>query len=308
MKRFKVKSTLVAPALVFVGAIWAVHPACAAVDVVASLPELAAIAKEVGGNKVSVDSIAQPNTDYHAVEPRPSTVQKIARAELVVRSGLGLDMWMDSLMNAAGNSKLNRGGNGYVNASDGVPILDRPNSTITGASGDVHPDGNPHYFYDPIYAKFIARNIVKGLIRVDEKDADYFRGQLADFYKDVDAHMESWKKEMAPFAGKPIVTYHEDYEYFVRRFGLVLYGTLEPKPGIPPSAAHINNLMSGMKKEGVKAVLIESIFPTKYPDLISRTLGVKYVVSPYSVGSMGTKSYLDLIDTMVDKAKQALSQ
>lgn len=287
---------------------FSVAPAHAAVDVVASLPELAAITKEVGGNKVTVTSIAQPNTDYHTIEPRPSTVQSVARAELVVRSGLGLDGWMDALMNAAGNNKLNKGGAGYVNASEGVPILERPNTSITGASGDVHPDGNPHYFYDPIYAKFIARNVVKGLIRVDEKNADYYREQLAGFYKDVDAHMENWKKEMAPYAGKPIVTYHEDYEYFIRRFGLVLYGTLEPKPGIPPSAAHVNNLMSGMKKDGVKALLIESIFPTKYPELVSRTLGVKYVVSPYSVGAMGTKNYLDFIDTMVDKAKQALKQ
>ena len=280
----------------------------AAVDVVASLPELAAIAKEVGGNKVSVSSIAQPNTDYHRIEPRPSTVQKVSQAELVVRSGLGLDGWMDALMNAAGNSKLNKGGAGYVNASDDVPVLEKPNSSITGASGDVHPDGNPHYFYDPIYAKFVGRNIVKGLIRVDDKNADYYRDQLADFYKDIDRRMDGWKKEMAPYAGKSVVTYHEDYEYFLRRFGLSLYGTLEPKPGIPPSAAHVNNLMSGMKKDGVKAVVIESIFPTKYPDLLGRTLGVKYIVSPYSVGTMGTKTYFDLIDMMVDKTKEALRQ
>ncbi len=183
-----------------------------------------------------------------------------------------------------------------------------PNSSITGASGDVHPDGNPHYFYDPIYAKFVGRNIVKGLIRVDDKNADYYRDQLADFYKDIDRRMDGWKKEMAPYAGKSVVTYHEDYEYFLRRFGLSLYDTLEPKPGIPPSAAHVNNLMSGMKKDGVKAVVIESIFPTKYPDLLRRTLGVKYVVSPYSVGTMGTKTYFDLIDMMVDKTKEALRQ
>ena len=280
----------------------------AATDIVASVPELGAIAREVGGNKVHVDVIALPNNDYHRVEPRPSLVQRIAKADLVVRSGLGLDIWMDSLMNAAGNTKLNKGGDAYVDASEGVPVLDRPNSSITGASGDVHPDGNPHYFYDPIYAKFVARNIVKGLIRVDAKDADYFRAQLADFYKDIDNRMTGWKKELAPYSGKSVVTYHEDYEYFLRRFGLNLYGTLEPKPGLPPSAAHVNNLMSGMKKDGVKALVVESIFPTKYPDLVSRTIGVKYVVSPYSVGAMGTKTYFDLIDMMVDKTKQALAQ
>lgn len=301
----QLKTILICASALLFGAMQQAH---AATDIVASLPELAAIAREVGGNKVSVTSIAQPNTDYHTAEARPSLVQKIAKADLVVRSGLGLDMWMDAMMNAAGNSKLNRGGAGYVEAGEGIPTLDKPNESITGASGDVHPDGNPHYFYDPIYAKYVGRNIVKGLIRVDGGNADYYRGQLADFYKQIDAKMVGWKHELAPFAGKSLVTYHEDYEYFTRRFGLVLYGTLEPKPGIPPSAAHVNHLMQGMKADGVKAVLIESIFPTKFPDLLSRQLGVKYVVAPYSVGAMGTKTYFDLIDMLVDKAKQALSQ
>jgi zinc/manganese transport system substrate-binding protein len=308
MKQMTLKWTKWAALLCAVAGGSFAHPAHAAVNVVASLPELAAITHEVGGNKVAVSTIAPPNTDYHTTEARPSLVQKIARADLVVRNGLGLDMWMDAMMNAAGNGKLNKGGTGYVDASADIPVIDRPTTNITGAHGDVHPDGNPHYFYDPIYAKFVARNIVKGLIRVDGANADYYRGQLADFYKEIDRRMVGWKNELAPYAGEPIVTYHEDYEYFTRRFGLVRYGTLEPKPGIPPSAAHVNHLMQGMKADGVKAVVIESIFPTKYPDLVARQLGVKYVIAPYSVGSMGTKSYFDLIDMLVDKTKQALSQ
>jgi zinc/manganese transport system substrate-binding protein len=294
--------------LALCAALFVMRPAQAAVDVVASIPELAAIAREVGGSKVAVSSIAQPDTDYHRVEPRPSLVQKIARADLVVRSGLGLDGWVDALMNAAGNAKLNRGGAGYVDASEGVPVVDRPNESISGAHGDVHPDGNPHYFYDPIYAKYIARNIVRGLIRVDGGNANYYRAQLADFYKEVDRRMEGWKKELAPYVGKPLVTYHEDFEYFARRFGLSIYNTLEPKPGIPPSAAHINRLIDGMKKDGVKALIVESIFPTKFPALVARTLGIKYVVVPYSVGAGGTKTYFDLIDVWVDKTKQAFRQ
>jgi zinc/manganese transport system substrate-binding protein len=293
--------------LIFLLAVSAFYkPAQAATEIVASLPELGAIAREVGGNKVRVDVIASPNTDYHRVEPRPSLVQRLRRADLVVRSGLGLDGWMDALMNAAGNARLNRGGSGYVDASAEVPTLDKPQGSISGASGDVHPDGNPHYYYDPVYAKFVARNIVRGLIRVDAKNADYYRGQLADFYKETDRRMEGWKKELGPYAGKSLVTYHETYQYFVRRFGLRIYNTLEPKPGIPPSGAHVNRLMNGMKADGVKAVLIESIYSTKYPELIKRQLGVNYVVAPYSVGSMGTKSYFDFMDLLVDKTRQAL--
>lgn len=283
-------------------------PVHAATDIVASLPELGAIAREVGGNKVRVDVIALPNSDYHRVEPRPSLVQRIAKADLVVRSGLGLDSWMDAMMNAAGNAKMNKGGSGYVDASAEIPVVDRPTSSITGASGDVHPDGNPHYFYDPVYAKFVARNIVKGLIRVDGGNADYYRGQLADFYKEIDRRLEGWKKELAPYAGKSIVTYHQNYEYFLRRFGLRVYNTLEPKPGLPPSAAHVNQLLQGMRADGVKALLVESIYSTKYPELIKRQLGVQYVVAPYSVGSLGTKNYFDFMDLLVDKTKQALSR
>jgi len=128
-----------------------------AVDVVAATPELSAITKEVGGAKVSVYSVASPNRDYHTVEARPSDVARISRADLVVRTGLGIDMWMDALMNAARNPKINRSGGGYVDASAGIPVIQKPTAQITDASGDVHPDGNPHYFYDPVYAKFVAQ-------------------------------------------------------------------------------------------------------------------------------------------------------
>ncbi len=309
MKHFRLKISQSATALLMAGAlIFGAPVAHAAIDIAASLPELAAIAREVGGQKVVVYSIARPEANYHTVELRPSDVQRIAKADLVVRSGLGLDSWMDALMRAAGNRSLNKGGAAYVDGSEGIPTLDKPQSSISGASGDVHPDGNPHYYYDPIYAKFAARNIVRGLIRVDAANAAYYRGQLADFYKQIDGKMAGWNKEMAPFAGKSLVTYHESYDYFLRRFGLRIYNTLEPKPGIPPSAAHVNRLIQGMKADGIKAILVESIYSTKYPDLVARQLGVKYVVAPYSVGSMGTKTYFDLIDLLVDKTKQALNQ
>jgi zinc/manganese transport system substrate-binding protein len=308
MKRLALEWTFGA-ALLAVGALLiTARPAQAAVDVVASIPELGAIAREVGGNKVTVTAIASPNADYHTVEARPSLVQRISRAELVVRSGLGLDGWMDALMNAAGNAKLNRGGAGYVDASVDIPTLEVPSGSISGASGDVHPEGNPHYYFDPIYAKFVGRNIVKGLIRVDGGNANYYRAQLADFYKDIDRHMEGWKKELAPYAGKSVVTYHRSLNYFLRRFGIAQYGSLEPKPGIPPSAAHVNRLIDGMKKDRVRAILIESIYPTRYSELMARQIGVKAVIAPYSVSSLNSGSYFNFIDTLVDRAKQALSQ
>jgi zinc/manganese transport system substrate-binding protein len=281
--------------------------ALAATEVVASLPELAAIAKAVGGSKVSVYSIAKPNQDYHSIEPRPSDVARIAGADLVVRSGLSLDMWMDSLMNAAGNGKLNRGGTGYVDASANIPRIEVPQGSISGSAGDVHAEGNPHYYYDPIYAKRIAQNIVKGLIRVDGKNADDYRSNYLAFNRTIDQKMAGWNQSLAPYAGKAVVTYHRNYNYFLRRFGLRQYGTLEPKPGIPPSASHISQLIAQMKRDNVKAILVENIYPRRFADLMGRQLGVKPQFGPFSVEAYTGAGYFGLIDTLVARTKEALN-
>jgi zinc/manganese transport system substrate-binding protein len=275
----------------------------AATEVVASLPELAAIAKAVGGNEVTVYSIAKSNQDYHTIEPRPSDVARIAGADLVVRSGLSLDLWMDSLMNAAGNGRLNRGGAGYVDASLGIPRIEVPQGSINGAAGDIHPEGNPHYYYDPIYAKFVARNILKGLIHVDEKHAAEYRANYTAFNRSIDQRMSGWRSALQPFAGKPVVTYHRNYNYFLRRFAIRQYGTLEPKPGIPPSAGHISQLISQMKRDNVKAILAENIYPRRFADLMGRQLGVTPQFAPVSVQSYTSAGYFALIDTLVARTR-----
>ncbi|MBV9867283.1 MAG: zinc ABC transporter substrate-binding protein [Abitibacteriaceae bacterium] len=281
--------------------------AAAVVPIVATIPELAAIAKEVGGNKVSVYSVARPNRDYHTIEPRPSDVSRVAQAKLVVRTGMQFEMWMDSMANATGNVNLTPGGPGYVNCSLGIKREGMPTTQITGASGDIHIDGNPHFYYDPIYAKFIARNVLKGLLRVDPANAETYRANYTHFNAEIDRRMPGWQKELAPYIGKSVVTYHENFAYFIRRFGLREYGHLEPKPGIPPSAAHINALIQNMKRDGVRAVVIESIYPTRFADVISQQTGAKYVVAPYSIGALGTTDYFSLIDKLVSSFKQALS-
>ncbi|PQV63565.1 zinc/manganese transport system substrate-binding protein [Abditibacterium utsteinense] len=288
------------------GALLVAKSASAATEVVASLPELAAIAKAVGGDGVTVYSIAKPNQDYHSVEPRPSDVARISRADLVIRSGLSLDMWMDSLMNAAGNGNLNRGGRGYVDASAGIPTIEKPSESISGASGDVHPEGNPHYLYDPIYAKRSAQNIVRGLIRVDAKNAASYRANYLAFNRTIDQKMVGWRATLSPYTGRSIVTYHRIYNYFLRRFGLRQYGTLEPKPGIPPSAAHISQLISQMKRDNVKGILVENIYPRRFADLMGRQLGVTPQFGPVSVQSYSGAGYFALIDTLIARTKAAI--
>jgi len=280
--------------------------AMAAIDVVASTPELADITKQVGGDKVSVYSIAKPNQDYHMIEPRPSDVSKIARAEMFVRIGMDLDLWLDALINASGNRKVGRGGAGYVDASVGIKKLEVPTERITGASGDIHVFGNPHYFYDPENAKIIARSVLDGLCRVSPGNKSYFQDNYERFVREIDRRIDQWRKELAPYKGRKVVTYHQSATYFLRRFGLQAFGTLEVKPGIPPSASHVSSLIRRMKEEGVTAMAIESVYSKRYPDLVARETGARYIIVPYSVGSLGTKSYIDLIDMWVAKYAQAL--
>lgn len=280
----------------------------AAIDVVVSIPELGALAKEVGGEDVNVYSIARPHNDYHSIETRPSDVARLNRAELVVRTGLGLDVWFDALSRATGNSRVRAGGSAYVNASSGVPLIEVPSGSISGASGDVHPDGNPHYYYDPIYAIYAARNILRGLLSVDAKNAAEYRANYARFRSDMQRRTAAWQNELKPFAGRSLVTYHRSYNYFLRRFGIRQFGTMEPRPGIPPSARHVNELLAGMKRDKVKGILIEGIYPHRYPDLLARQVGSAAIYGPYSVSSLNQGAYEKLIDTLVERTKQALRQ
>ncbi|HEX8237955.1 MAG TPA: metal ABC transporter substrate-binding protein [Abditibacteriaceae bacterium] len=282
--------------------------ASANANVVAATPELGAIARELGGDKVSVYAVARPNSDYHTVEPRPSDVARVGRADLVIRVGMGLDMWLDALSNASGVRRIRPGGAGYVDASQSVPRIEVPTGQISGASGDVHPDGNPHYYYDPVYAKFAARNIVRGLIRVDAANAATYRANYTRFNRTIDAKMVEWRRQLAPYTGRPVMTYHRSFNYFLRRFGIRQYGTLEPRPGIPPSAGHVQALIGNMKRDRVRAILVESIYPKRFPQLVANQLGVRYVVGPYSVSSMNQGAYFNLLDTLVDRLRQAVSQ
>jgi zinc/manganese transport system substrate-binding protein len=283
-----------------------VSPAHAAISVVTASPELADITRDIGGSLVSVYSIAKPNQDYHMIEPRPSDVSRLAQASMVVKIGLDLDGWMDALINAAGNRQITKGNIGYVDAHQGIKVLDAPTDQVTGASGDIHAFGNPHYFYDPLAAKFVAYNIAVGLGRVSPANADTFNANYKRFLAEIDRHMATWTAELAPYKGRPVVIYHESAVYFMHRFGLKEFGTLEAKPGIPPSAAHVENLIRRMKSSGIKAVVIESIYPHQFPDTVARETGGKVAVVPYSVGAMGTKTYFDLIDAWVKGYKQAL--
>jgi ABC-type Zn uptake system ZnuABC Zn-binding protein ZnuA len=279
----------------------------AAVNVVATLPELAAVAREVGGSRTSVISLAKPDQDYHKIEARPSDVRRVASATLFIRAGMDLDMWADALLNSARNGNVAKGGKGYVDASAMIRKLEVPHGQITGASGDIHVYGNPHYWYDPGDAKVIAYEVLLGLRAVDPKGAPVYDANYKRFVSGIDQRMVKWNAELAPFRGQSVVAYHDEWVYFLKRFGLTAFEYLEPKPGIPPSASHVNNLITRMKAAHVRAVIVPSIYPMRFADLLARDAHANVVRVPYSVGAMGTTDYFSYIDAVVNGFKKALS-
>jgi zinc/manganese transport system substrate-binding protein len=270
------------------------------VKVVTSTPDFADIVRQIGGNRVQVDSLATGAQDLHRVEPRPSFVTKLSQADMVVRIGMDLDLWMDSLLSAARNAKIREGSAGYVNASNNIVPLEVPTEKVNGAKGDIHIYGNPHYWLDPENGKIIAANILTGLKRVDAKGADVYKKNYDVFINRINEKMVVWKKQMVPMNGRQIVAYHSTWSYFNKRFGLIAAGMMENKPGIPPSGAHIANLIKTMKDNKVKIVMTTAYYPGRFTDLIHRETGASILVLPSSVGGNKEASgYIALFDTII---------
>jgi len=282
-------------------------PATARVDVIASTPNLADITRQIGGELVSVTSLARPSEDVHFVEPRPSFVVKLRNADMVVIYGMDFDLWMRRLIDNARNKRIARGGPGYVDASVGVKKREIPKGRVDMSMGEVHPLGNPHYLLDPGNAGIVAKNILAGLVRVSPKDEETFRANYGRYVKRLDSAIDRWESAMRPCKGKPIVSYHKSWVYFTGHFGLQDSGTVEPKPGIPPSPSHVSRLIDAMKKEQVKALLVETFYPRKFPDLISKQTGAEVVVLPHEVGAIkGADTYVEMMDYIVRSVAEAL--
>ena len=263
-------------------------------NVVATTEDLAAIAQEVGGDRITIDSLAKGYQDPHFVEAKPSFILKLQKADLLIVVGRELEIgWLPPLIQQSRNAKIQAGADGYLDASLHAKILDIPQGQITRAMGDVHPSGNPHYWLDPENGKIIARDIAAKLSQYRPDDKAYFDQRLADFTNRVNDGVKRWQAAMAPFKGVKVVTYHRSYPNFVDRFGLDVVGYVEPRPGIPPSPGHTLDLIQEMKRQNIKVILMEPYFDQKTPNSIASQTGAKVLVVPPSVG--GEKSVTDYI-------------
>ncbi len=283
--------------------------AAARLYVVTTTPDLAAITRDVGGDKVDVESLALGTQDAHFVDPKPSFIVKLNRADLYVKRGLDIEVgWAPVLEKGARNANILDGGLGYVDASAGVVPLEIPSGPLSRALGDVHPYGNPHYQLDPANAKIAARNIVDGLARVDVADRAYYEQRLVDFNRRIEQKLVAWTQLLAPYRGMKVVTYHKSWDYFAARFGLVIIGTMEPKPGVAPSPAHLAQLITLMLAEHCKLVIKEPFYPENLTRVVAEKTGATVIVLPDAPGGApGTDDYFAFIDYDVKQVAAALA-
>ncbi len=316
----------------------------ATVKVVTTVQDYAAIARDIGKDRVTVEAIVAGNADAHFIKPKPSYAIMLRDADLFVSTGLDLELWTPVIVNKAGNRKIIDGAEGYVSASHGVELLQKP-ASMDRSAGDVHIYGNPHITTSPLNITVVARNIATGLCKVDPEGCDAYKLNLDDFndriarrlYGDqlletlgvealdplarsgrlvpfLDEHgllgeLGGWLGEAMPFRGQKLVCYHRNWIYFTTLFGLSVVDYVEPKPGIPPTARHVAELVERIDDEDIRVLLTANYFERRKPELIAERTGIVPVVVPmYVQGEPSIETYFDLVDLWVGRLKTAFAE
>jgi len=275
--------------------------------VVTSTTDLHDIAHAVGDKRINAKNIAAGYQDPHFVEAKPSFALQLGKADVFAYVGLDLEVgWMPTLVDAARNTRINRGGRGDVDVSRVIPVLD-VNAAADRSMGDVHPRGNPHYWLHPENGKRIARLFRDKFSELDGQGASVYRANTARFEARVDSMTRALAPQLAAIRGKPVVAYHTSWRYFQEFTGMNIVGFIEPKPGVPPSPSHLAGLIQQMKRTGAKVIIMEPFYDRKMPDFVARNTNAKVLVLPSSVeGVKGVDDYLELIDYDVRRLAEAL--
>ena len=280
----------------------------AALRVVATTTDMAALAAVVGGDLVTVESIVPAATDPEAFEPRPADLDNVRHAGLLVRVGLGYDYWLDALLNQIGDKRLMRGGEAYLDASVGIPLLEVRGESVVNEGGHAHGVANPHYWLDPDNAIIATAGIAEALVRIAPGQRESIIANRARFLAELKMRRQRWSELLAPFAGVKLIAYHNSWPYFARRFQLDVSDFIEPKPGVAPSPKHLARLIAEGRKAHVRAILHEPYEPEDASRLLARKLGVPFVLLAISVDSLpGTKDYLALFDYNAATLARALA-
>lgn len=274
----------------------------AAIKVVTTTMDMKSITEMIGGNKVTVQSIATGYQNPHFVDPKPSYIISLSNADLYVTVGLDLETgWSPQLLSSSRNAKIQKGSPGYVDASEGVGLLQVPSSVNRG-EGDIHIYGNPHYWLDPLNGKVIARNITNGLERIDPSNKSFYETNLAAFDARIDTKLKEWQAKMAPFKGSKIIAYHNEWVYFETRFGLQIVDFMEPKPGIPPSPSQLVKVIKEVSADKIKVIISSPYFTTSSSDVVAKQTGVKELTLATSTAAFSSiKNYFDLFDYDIEQ-------
>jgi len=264
--------------------------------VAASTNDLASIAATVGGEQIEAFAIARPNADAHRVEVLPSYMVKVSRAQIYLKNGLGLDQWADGIIDGSRNTKLK-----IVDCSRGIAVLDKPTGKVDASMGDIHPDGNPHYWLDPRNGGVVARNVAEALAAADPAHAADFRARAEAFAKETDAAYARQKAVIDRLPVNVVLTYHASWVYFAKAFGLEIAATVEPVPGIPPTARHLAELVSIVKSRHIPVLLQESYFSADAGKFLEREGGLRLVVATPSCEEPVAGSYLKHFDTLASQ-------
>jgi ABC-type Zn uptake system ZnuABC Zn-binding protein ZnuA len=293
--------------LAMAAALAAAAPLSAATRVVTTTTDLAALVTAVGGELVVVESIVPPGVDPEAFEPRPGDLGRLRRADLLVRVGLGFDYWLDTLVTQTGEKRLLRGGDGYLDASAGIPLLEIRGQSVVNEGGHAHGVANPHYWLDPENAITVTAAIAEALVRITPEQRERIVANRRRFLSELETRRAGWAKTMAPLSGTKLIAYHNSWPYFARRFRLDVIGYIEPRAGVAPSPAHLAQLVAAGRNAHVRAILHEPYEPEDASRFVAQKLGVPVVRLAISVGSLaGVDDYLALFDYNVATLAKAL--
>ena len=281
----------------------------AKLNVIATTPDFGAIAKEIGGDRVEITTLAKPTEDPHFVDAKPSFIVKLNRADALIEGGAELELgWLPPLLDGARNKKLDAGQPGRIACAKGVAMLEVP-STLDRSKGDLHAAGNPHFTTDPLNGKIAAQTIAEAFSQLDPKSADYFQSNLKKFSDRLDAKMAEWQKLLEPYKGREVVTYHNYWPYFAQRFGLKMELFLEPKPGIPPSPAHLAEVVTKMRSDKIKVILAQPYVSRKTAETAANlTGGLVLDVAAFPGTNKNTEGYLEWVDSLVKALAGAFAE
>jgi zinc/manganese transport system substrate-binding protein len=280
----------------------------AKLNVVATTPDIGAIANEIGGDKINLTTMARPTEDPHFVDAKPSFIVRLNRADVLIHGGADLEVgWLPKLVEQARNAKIVGAAKGEVRCCEGVQMREVP-AQLDRSAGDIHAAGNPHFLVDPENAKIVAHHIADAFASLDPAQRDFYQANATRFQASLEAKLAEWQAKLAPFKGQHVVAYHNSWLYFAERFGLKIEIFLEPKPGIPPSPAHLAAVMAKMKEVNARVVIVDPYLNRKTAETVARDTGAKVVaVTQFPGGVKGTEGgYIALMDYLVNSLAAAM--